>query len=118
MIADHARSAAFSIADGIQPGNTDRNYVLRRILRRAVKYGRTLGFHEPFFYKLVDVLADTMGEAFPELRKHQERVRAVMLLRNLPARREELLAPFPEGDHAAIEKLAGTAGFDRPTQTM
>ena len=66
MIADHIRTLSFAIADGIQPGNTDRNYVLRRILRRAVRYGRTLGFHEPFFYKLVAVLADTMGHVFPE----------------------------------------------------
>ena len=63
---------SFSIADGIQPGNTDRNYVLRRILRRAVRYGRTLGFHEPFFYKLVDVLADSMKDVFPELKKRRE----------------------------------------------
>ena len=68
VIADHIRTLSFAIADGIQPGNTDRNYVLRRILRRAVRYGRTLGFHEPFFYKLVDVLADTMGAVFPEIR--------------------------------------------------
>ena len=54
------------------PANTDRNYVLRRILRRAVRYGRTLGFHEPFFYKLVDVLADTMGDVFPEIRGKAE----------------------------------------------
>src|SRR3954453_20650122 len=73
VIADHIRTLSFAIADGIQPGNNDRNYVLRRILRRAVKYGRTLGFHEPFFYKLVDVLAETMGNVFPELRaKHDE----------------------------------------------
>jgi len=71
VIADHIRTLSFAIADGIQPGNTDRNYVLRRILRRAVRYGRTLGFHEPFFYKLVSVLADTMGDVFPEIRaKH------------------------------------------------
>eukprot|EP01031_Cornospumella_fuschlensis_P049132 gene49132-60140_t len=56
VIADHLRTLSFSIADGIQPGNSDRNYTLRRILRRAVKYGRALGFNEPFFYKLVDVL--------------------------------------------------------------
>jgi alanyl-tRNA synthetase/REP element-mobilizing transposase RayT len=68
VIADHIRTLSFAIADGIQPGNTDRNYVLRRILRRAVRYGRTLGFHEPFFYKLVDVLADTMGDVFSEIR--------------------------------------------------
>src|ERR1700704_1011672 len=61
------RTLIFGSRDGIQPGNTDRNYVLRRILRRAVKYGRTLGFHEPFFYKLVHVLALTMGDVFPEI---------------------------------------------------
>ena len=74
VIADHIRTLSFAIADGIQPGNTDRNYVLRRILRRAVKYGRTLGFHEPFFYKLVDVLARNMGDVFPEIRAKQKRV--------------------------------------------
>ncbi len=65
---------SFAIADGIQPGNNDRNYVLRRILRRAVRYGRTLGFKEPFFYKLVDVLADTMGDVFPEIRARKKQV--------------------------------------------
>src|SRR5580692_1158987 len=74
VIADHIRTLNFAIADGIQPGNTDRNYVLRRILRRAVRYGRTLGFHEPFFYKLVDVLADTMGDVFPEIRAKKKQV--------------------------------------------
>ena len=80
VIADHIRTLSFSIADGIQPGNTDRNYVLRRILRRAVKYGRTLGFHEPFFYKLVDVLARTMGDVFPEIRAKQQHVKDVLKL--------------------------------------
>ena len=74
VIADHIRTLSFAIADGIQPGNNDRNYVLRRILRRAVRYGRTLGFHEPFFYKLVDVLADTMGDVFPEIRTRKKQV--------------------------------------------
>ena len=74
VIGDHIRTLSFSIADGILPGNNDRNYVLRRILRRAVRYGRTLGFQEPFFYRLVDVLADSMGEFFPELQQHRELV--------------------------------------------
>jgi len=74
VIGDHIRTLSFSIADGILPGNTDRNYVLRRILRRAVRYGRTLGFQEPFFYKLVDVLAKSMGDIFPELAQRRELV--------------------------------------------
>src|SRR6266581_4374927 len=78
VIADHVRTLAFAIADGIQPGNTDRHYVLRRILRRAVRYGRTLGFHEPFFYKLVCVLADTMGDVFPEIRARQDHIEQVI----------------------------------------
>jgi len=80
VIADHIRTLSFAVADGIQPGNTDRNYVLRRILRRAVRYGRTLGFHEPFFYKLVDVLARTMGDVFPEIRAKQQQVKDVLKL--------------------------------------
>jgi alanyl-tRNA synthetase len=78
VIADHIRTLSFAIADGIQPGNTDRNYVLRRILRRAVKYGRTLGFHEPFFFKLVGVLAETMGHVFPEIAAKQKHVEEVV----------------------------------------
>ena len=78
VIADHIRTLSFAIADGIRPGNTDRNYVLRRILRRAVRYGRALGFNQPFFYKLVDVLADMMGDVFPEIRSKQRHVREVL----------------------------------------
>ena len=78
VVADHIRTLSFAIADGIQPGNTDRNYVLRRILRRAVRYGRSLGFHEPFFYKLVAVLADTMGHVFPEIRAKQDHIEQVI----------------------------------------
>ena len=78
VIGDHIRTLSFSIADGIQPGNTDRNYVLRRILRRAVRYGRTLGFKEPFFYKLVDVLVESMGSVFPELTLRRSLVQEVI----------------------------------------
>ncbi|MCX8155133.1 MAG: alanine--tRNA ligase [Verrucomicrobiae bacterium] len=78
VIADHIRTLSFAIADGILPGNTDRHYVLRRILRRAVRYGRSLGFHEPFFFKLVPVLAETMGDVFPEIRGRQSQVEEVI----------------------------------------
>lgn len=72
VIADHIRTLTFAIADGIIPGNNDRNYVMRRILRRAVRYGRHIGFTKPFFYQLVDVVADTMGDVFPEVRERQQ----------------------------------------------
>jgi len=107
VIADHIRTLSFAIADGIQPGNNDRNYVLRRILRRAVRYGRTLGFKEPFFYKLVDVLADTMGDVFPEIRTRKKQVqetiqreeesfnktldKGIVIFENVVRRRKELL---------------------------
>src|SRR6266478_1151806 len=78
VLADHIRTLSFAIADNIQPGNTDRKYVLRRILRRAVRYGRTLGFHEPFFYKLVTVLSDTMGRVFPEILQKQDHIEEVI----------------------------------------
>ena len=75
VIADHIRALSFAIADGIIPSNEGRGYVLRRILRRAVRYGRTLGFHEPFFFKLVDVVAKTMGDVFPEVRDEQSKIK-------------------------------------------
>lgn len=67
VIADHIRALAFAIADGAIPGNEGRSYVLRRILRRAARFGRVLDKHEPFIYQLVDTLADEMGQAYPEL---------------------------------------------------
>jgi len=78
VIADHIRTLSFAIADGILPSNEGRGYVLRRILRRAVRYGRSLGFHEPFFYKLVDMLAETMGGVFPEIRAQRDHVEEVI----------------------------------------
>ncbi|MFL6505124.1 MAG: alanine--tRNA ligase, partial [Candidatus Udaeobacter sp.] len=74
VVADHIRALSFAIADGIIPSNEGRGYVLRRILRRAVRYGRTLGFHEPFFFKLVDVVAKSMGSVFPEIRTQQSKI--------------------------------------------
>src|SRR6185503_11512960 len=74
VIADHIRCLSFAIADGIQPSNEGRGYVLRRILRRAVRYGRNLGFREPFFFKLVGVVADNYGSVFPEMRHRQQAI--------------------------------------------
>ena len=68
VIADHARSTTFAIADGILPGNEGRNYVLRKIMRRAIYHGREhLGFEKPFFYKVCDFVVEQMKDAFPEL---------------------------------------------------
>src|SRR5438270_4696247 len=74
VVADHIRAISFAIADGIIPSNEGRGYVLRRILRRAVRYGRSLDFHDPFFFKLVDIVAKTMGDVFPEARAKQKTI--------------------------------------------
>lgn len=78
VIADHLRTLSFSIADGILPGNNGRNYVLRRILRRAVRYGRRLGFTQPFLAELVDTLVESFGSVFPELISRATTVKEVL----------------------------------------
>ncbi len=80
VIADHIRSLSFAIADGAQPSNTDRGYVLRKILRRAVRYGRLLGIQKPFLGELLPRLIDLMGEDFPELPAAQQRIAEVLTL--------------------------------------
>ena len=103
VIADHIRTLSFAIADGIQPSNEGRGYVLRRILRRAVRYGRTLGFHEPFFFNLTDVLVRTMADVFPELCRQQRQVKDTL-------RREE------EGFNKTLDK--GIALFEAETSQL
>ena len=71
VIADHIRSCSFLIMDGVTPSNEGRGYVLRRIIRRALRHGYSLGMREPFFYKLVPALCDEMGDAYPELREQR-----------------------------------------------
>jgi len=78
VIADHIRALTFAIADGAVPGNEGRGYVLRRILRRAARYGRKLNLKEPFLFQLVDVLVRTMGEVFPEIKEKQNYIKKVI----------------------------------------
>jgi len=80
VIADHIRSCAFLITDGVMPSNEGRGYVLRRIIRRASRHGHKLGMTDPFFYKLVAPLEDEMGEAYPELAAASENVMRVLKL--------------------------------------
>jgi alanyl-tRNA synthetase len=74
VIADHARTAAFLVADGVTPSNEWRGYVLRRIMRRAMRHGRRLGLHAPFLWEVTATVADLMGEVYPEVREHHPRV--------------------------------------------
>ncbi len=78
VIADHIRACAFLIVDGVIPSNEGRGYVLRRIIRRAIRHGHQLGLREPFFYTLVDVLRQEMGEAYPELSAAQQQVEKIL----------------------------------------
>src|SRR5690606_19435166 len=73
VIADHIRACAFLIVDGVIPGNEGRGYVLRRIVRRAIRHGYKLGQKKPFFHLLVDDLTAAMGEAYPELVENKGR---------------------------------------------
>jgi alanyl-tRNA synthetase len=107
VIADHIRCLGFAIADGILPSNEGRGYVLRRILRRAVRYGRNLGFHEPFFYKLVGVVADNFGAVFPEQNRNKARVQSV-----LKAEEESFNRTLDRGIDRFYEFLQQT--LDRP----
>ncbi|KZY33425.1 MULTISPECIES: alanine--tRNA ligase [unclassified Oleiphilus] len=79
VIADHIRASAFLISDGVMPSNEGRGYTLRRIIRRAIRHGNKLGASEPFFYRLVEVLIDAMGEAYPELKVSRKQVEQILL---------------------------------------
>src|SRR6185503_19789357 len=78
VIADHIRACSFLVVDGVIPGNEGRGYVLRRIVRRAIRHGYKLGQKEPFFYRLVPDLDRVMGDAYPELRSAKEKVAEVL----------------------------------------
>ncbi|NCF23751.1 MAG: alanine--tRNA ligase [Gammaproteobacteria bacterium] len=105
VIADHIRACAFLIADGVLPGNEGRGYVLRRIIRRAIRHGKKLGTDEPFFYRLVGSLAEEMGEAYPELLKASAHVEKVLKKEEL--RFAETLDQGMEILETAIRELSG-----------
>jgi alanyl-tRNA synthetase len=78
VIDDHARAVSFLIADGVMPSNEGRGYVLRRLLRRAARHGRLIGLREPFLHEVVETVARVMGDAYPELRSEEQRIREVI----------------------------------------
>lgn len=120
VIADHIRTCTFALSDGASFSNEGRGYVLRRILRRAMRYGRKLGIYEPFLYRLVDVVTDIMKDFYPYLLEHKERVKKtiyseeVRFLKTL-ASGEQLLRKMME-DNTTLTgeeafKLYDTYGF-------
>ncbi len=105
VIADHIRSCAFLIVDGVLPSNEGRGYVLRRIIRRAARHGHQLGCKKPFFYSLVETLDREMGDAYPELRQHRDHVERV--LKQEEQRFAETLAQGMRILEEAIGKMKG-----------
>jgi alanyl-tRNA synthetase len=113
VIADHIRACTFLIVDGVLPSNEGRGYVLRRIIRRAVRHGYKLGIQEPFFYKLVAVLEAQMGEAYPELVRGRELAERVLKQEEL--RFAETLANGMVLLEGAIRALHGAKVIDGDT---
>ncbi|SDK72454.1 alanine--tRNA ligase [Microbulbifer yueqingensis] len=113
VIADHIRSCSFLIADGVLPSNEGRGYVLRRIIRRAVRHGHKLGQENIFFYRLVDALAEQMGDAYPELRAKQK------LIEDTLRKEEEQFAKTLDKGMAVLEEaLSGLEGSEIPGEVV
>jgi alanyl-tRNA synthetase len=100
VLADHIRACAFLIADGVQPSNEGRGYVLRRILRRAIRHGKLLGMNEPFFYKLSETVRREMGSVYPEIGKEKE-----LIGRTIQAEEEKFLETLDKGLAIIKEEL-------------
>jgi len=117
VIADHIRACAFTVVDGVIPGNAGRGYVLRRITRRAIRHGYKLGARKPFFHKLVAGLAAEMGDAYPELRQHQQRATEVLkqeeegFFRTIANGMEILDAALANLDEAGAKTIDGETAF-------
>ncbi|HFA60127.1 MAG TPA: alanine--tRNA ligase, partial [Rhodospirillales bacterium] len=113
VIADHIRSCAFLVVDGVLPSNEGRGYVLRRIIRRAIRHGHKLGVREPFFYRLVQPLADEMGEAYPELPRAQ-----AMVERVLKQEEERFAETLEQGMQILEQAIADLEGDTIPGETV
>jgi len=113
VIADHIRSCAFLVIDGVLPSNEGRGYVLRRIIRRAIRHGNKLGASEPFFHKLVAPLAKEMGEAYPELVKLQAQVEKVLL-----AEEQQFAKTLDQGMRILEQDLEDLTGNQIPGETI
>jgi alanyl-tRNA synthetase len=113
VIADHIRSCSFLISDGVTPSNEGRGYVLRRIIRRAIRHGNQLGKKQPFFHKLVKALADVMGDAYPELIKNQAQIERVLL-----AEEEQFEKTLDKGISVLEEALGKISGTEIPGQVV
>jgi len=109
VIADHIRSCAFLVVDGVLPGNEGRGYVLRRILRRAIRHGNKLGADRPFFHRLVAPLVEQMGDAYPELRRQQAAIEKALL-----AEEEQFAKTLDNGMAILDEALAALDGDEIP----
>jgi len=106
VIADHARAAAFLVADGVYPDNEGRGYIARLLMRRAVRFGRKLGFTGRFFFEACDRVADLMGAAYPELLQKRELIRKVVTLEE-----DSFNQTYDEGCHALEQEMARVNGL-------
>jgi alanyl-tRNA synthetase len=113
VIADHIRACAFLVADGVIPSNEGRGYVLRRIVRRAIRHGYMLGQTQPFFYTLVAALDQEMGDAFPELRTQRSQIERV-----LKQEEERFAVTLSRGMALLDEALAGLRSQEIPGDTV
>ena len=113
VIADHIRSTSFLIADGVTPSNEGRGYVLRRIIRRAIRHGYQLGQREPFLHRLVDPLVEQMGEAYPEIAQEKGRVE-----RALTQEGERFLDTLDQGIRMLDQEISGLVGSVIPGETV
>ena len=113
VVADHVRSCAFLVTDGVVPSNEGRGYVLRRIIRRAIRHGHRLGVRDPFFWRMVAPLDAEMGDAYPELHRRREQVE-----RALRQEEEQFARTLDQGMRILEDAIDGLDGSEIPGETV